>query len=212
MIFRMRSVQVAALAFPKNVIVQRRIQSAVSDGFLPVECAGVWIDQGVYDDEVYLKWSVTVEGTGTGAVSESEEELKIKEAMKKLVSFLFGFPAFATAEVVQSGRICSRGGSRIKGEYQLTVADVRGLREFHDAACRCSWPIEYWNPERGVQMEYLESDGSYEIPLRSLKAADFENLWAAGKCFSSDYLAQASARVSGCCWAMGQAAGRAATG
>jgi hypothetical protein len=212
MIFRMRGVPVSALAFPKNVIVQRRIQSAVSDGFLPTECAGVWIDQGVFDDEVYLKWSVAVERTGADGVSESGVELKIVEAMNKLVLFLFRFPAFAKAEVVQTGRLCSRGGSRIKGEYQLSVADVRGLREFPDAACRCSWPIEYWNPAKGVQMEYLDSDGSYEIPLRSFKAADFENLWAAGKCFSADYLAQASARVSGCCWAMGQAVGRAATG
>ena len=39
----------------------------------------------------------------------------------------------------------------------------------------------------------------------------YENLWAAGKCLSADALAHASARVAGTCWAMGEAAGKAAT-
>jgi hypothetical protein len=34
------------------------------------------------------------------------------------------------------------------------------------------------------------------------------NVWAAGKSLSAEKLAQASARVAGTCWAMGDALGR----
>ena len=44
-----------------------------------------------------------------------------------------------------------------------------------------------------------------------LRVRGYENLWAAGKCLSADALAHASARVAGTCWAMGEAAGKAAT-
>jgi hypothetical protein len=49
----------------------------------------------------------------------------------------------------------------------------------------------------------------YQIPLRSLKVKGIENLWAAGKILSAGPLAQASARVSGSCFSMGDAVGRA---
>jgi hypothetical protein len=49
----------------------------------------------------------------------------------------------------------------------------------------------------------------YEIPLRALKVSNFNNLWIAGKCFSADHTARASARVVGSCWSMGEAAAKA---
>jgi hypothetical protein len=62
-----------------------------------------------------------------------------------------------------------------------------------------------------VKLEYLPAGSYYEVPLRSLRVRGFANLWVAGKCLSADRLAQASARVAGTCWAMGEAAGRAAS-
>ena len=103
-----------------------------------------------------------------------------------------------------------RDGGRVRGEYCLTETDVRQGRKFSDAACRCAWPIEYWDPEQGVSMQYLPDNTYYEIPLRALKVSGWANLWTAGKCLSADRLAQASARVAGTCWAMGEAVGRAA--
>jgi hypothetical protein len=98
----------------------------------------------------------------------------------------------------------------VRGEYSLSAADVRQARKFADAVCRCCWPIEYWDPEQGVSLEYLAEHDYYEIPLRCLKVQGLRNVWAAGKCLSADRYAQASARVVGSCWSMGEAAGRAA--
>jgi hypothetical protein len=59
-------------------------------------------------------------------------------------------------------------------------------------------------------LEYLPPGTHYEIPMRALKLPGLANYWAAGKCLSADREAQASARWVGACWAMGEAAGKAA--
>jgi hypothetical protein len=87
---------------------------------------------------------------------------------------------------------------------------VSEARKFADAVCRCAWPIEFWDPQCGVKLHYLPDNDFYEIPLRCLKVGGIANLWAAGKCLSADRQAQASARIAGTCWAMGEAVGRAA--
>lgn len=206
LILRIRKVRLDELRFPKSLVVQRKIQAAVHEGILPLECSNVWLDTGVYDDEIYLKLSIS---QNTPA-EDSQEIQRLKAIERKLISFLTQLSPFADAVVVQTGELSLRGGPRAKGEYKLTVDDVRNLRKFPDPVCRCAWPIEYWNPDKGVDLEYLKGDGHYEIPKRALKVVGFRNLWTAGKCLSSDHLAQASARVSGCCWAMGEAVGKAA--
>ena len=128
----------------------------------------------------------------------------------ELVPFLKRFQSFSEATVTRTGKLGIRGGDRVKGEYCLTEEDVRSGRKFPDPACRCCWPIEYWDPDKGVSIEHLPVDTYYEIPLRSLKVQGIENLWVAGKSFSADIRAQASARVVGSCWSMGEATAKAA--
>jgi hypothetical protein len=133
-----------------------------------------------------------------------------RQTQAAVVAFLQGLSGFAGAHVCRTGSLGVRDGGRVRGEYCLTADDVRGGRRFADAACRCAWPIEYWDPEHGVNLEYLPDGQAYDIPLRSLKVQGIANLWVAGKCLAADRLAQASARVAGCCWSMGEAAGQAA--
>jgi len=204
LIFRIGGVRSDDVVFPRGLVIQRALKDAVNAGALPPECANAWIDVGVGENEVYLKLSVTVGFDAAGRPPTPTSEIR-----EKLMAFLATLPAFADAVLFQTGDVSLRGGDRARGDYQLTIEDVRDLRRFPDAACRCAWPIEYWDPAKGVALEYLKDGGYYDIPLRSLKVAGFENVWAAGKCLSSDHLAQASARVSGCCWAMGEAAGNA---
>jgi hypothetical protein len=59
-----------------------------------------------------------------------------------------------------------------------------------------------------VSLDYLPDGTFYEIPLGALRVRGLANLWAAGKCLSADIHAQASARVAGCCWSMGEAVGK----
>ncbi len=208
-IFRLRGVRPGAMAFPKGIAVVQRLRAAARAGTLPRLCEHAWIDQGVHEDEVYVKLFVPLMGSWQLAERSAEIACDTEHSRREIIAFLRQMPDFAAAEWIETGALGVRDGGRVKGDYYLTKDDVRSGQKFSDAACRCSWPIEYWHPERGLELEYLPDGAHYEIPLRSLKVRGIVNAWAAGKCLSADHRAQASARVVGQCWAMGQAVGRA---
>ena len=208
LILRVRGVAPGALAPPRGVAVVRALRGAVADGLLPPECGHAWLDKGIQPDEVFLKLLVPI--PADWRAREPELTAAACATGARAVEFLRGLSGFAAAHVHQAGRLGVRDGGRARGEYTLTAADVRAGRRFPDAACRCAWPIEAWDVRTGVALEYLPAGSCYEVPLRALKVAGAENVWAAGKCLSAEPLAQASARVAGSCWAMGEAAGRTA--
>lgn len=198
-ILSIRNVEPNALQFPKGLGLSREIRKAVIQAQLPPECATVWLDTGIYPDEVYAKFNVT---------EASYQAEHMHDVATQLVTFLQGFVGFADARIQRAGQLGIRDGGRIRGEYCLTEKDVVSGKQFTDPACQASWPIEHWHPEQGITLQYLPAGQSYTIPLRSLKVAGFSNLWAAGKCLSAEPRAQASARVVGTCWAMGEALGK----
>jgi hypothetical protein len=210
LIFTLRGVPSEAIAFPKGIAVLRSLRSAAGDGRLPPSCAHAWIDRGIAQDELYVKLFVPLSnGWRQAGAGDAAEALDVQS---QVVDFLHELPEFRGARLGRTGCLGIRDGGRVVGEYTLTKDDVRQATRFRDAACRCAWPIEYWDPERGVSLEYLPEGSFYEIPLQALKVRGIENLWVAGKCLSADRYAQASARVVGSCWSMGEAAGRPAAG
>src|SRR5262245_20909224 len=210
LIFTLRGVAPGTVVFPRGVGVLRALRSAAEEGTLPADCSKAWIDTGNLDDEVYVKLFVPLPDDWRDRESRGEITREALNTQAAVVSFLQRLPGFAQARVSQTGSLGVRDGGRIRGEYCLTGSDVRRACKFADAACRCCWPIEYWDPERGVSIEYLPDNTYYEVPLRALKVQGVRNLWAAGKCLSADRFAQASARVVGTCWSMGEAVGTAA--
>jgi hypothetical protein len=198
-ILQLRGVATDALRFPSGVALLMEIRKAAETHQLPPECLTLWVDTGVYPDEAYAKFNVTPDNYDTASM---------RSAAERLLAFLQTMPAFGKAFINAYGRLGIRDGGRIKGEYCLTEADVKSGKQFADRACRACWPIEHWHPGKGLNLEYLPAGSTYDIPLRSLKVAGFTNLWAAGKCLSAEPRAQASARVVGTCWAMGEAVGK----
>lgn len=209
-IFRIRGVANGAFVFPRNVAVVRALREGAQAGQLPPECGHAWIDSGLHADEVFVKLFVPL-GPGweqlevSGAISRAT-----RQTQERVLEFLRTLQGFEEARVTETGRLGIRDGGRARGEYTLSKSDVLGSARFPDAACRCAWPIEYWDSSQGVALEYLPDGDYYEIPLRALKVRGVQNVWAAGKCLSADVYAQASARCVGTCWAMGEAAGAAA--
>jgi hypothetical protein len=100
---------------------------------------------------------------------------------------------------------------RIIGEYVLTGEDVVGGHKFDDAVVCCSAPIEDHHAGKDVRWKYVGGEGYYQIPYRALLPREVDNLIVAGRCLSATHEAQASARNSAQCMAMGEAAGVAAT-
>lgn len=210
LMLRLRGVSPGTLNFPEGLAAVRALRAAAGAGELPPECEKAWLDAGVHEDEAYVKLFVPIpddwrEREGRGEISRAA-----RRSGDAVVAFLRRLPGFERSRIVRVGSLGIRDGGRICGEYCLTGEDVRQARKFPDPACRCSWPIEYWDPEQGVSLEYLPDPAYYEIPLRALKVRGVENLWAAGKCLSADRFAHASARVAGTCWSMGEAVGNAA--
>lgn len=210
LIFTLRNVAPGAVAFPKGIGVVRELRQAVESGDLPSDCAHVWLDQGTCEDEVYVKLFVPLSADWRTPAVHRETLAAARRSRTAVVARLRRLADFSNATIERTGDLGIRSGGSIRGEYRLTEDDVRQGRRFPDAACRCDWPIEYWHPTKGIQLEYLPDGVGYDIPLRSLKVTGVDNLWAAGKCLSAEPRAQASARCAGTCWAMGEAAGIAA--
>jgi hypothetical protein len=209
LILRLRGVAPGALAFPRGVGLVQGLRAAAVTGDLPPACAHAWLDRGVRDDEVYVKLFVLLPEDWR----QKQEEISraARQDGEAVVGHLRRLTEFREARVETIGKLGVREGGRVRGEYCLTREDVLQGRKFDDAACRCAWPVELWG-EQGVSLEYLPPGTHYEVPLRALKVEGLSNLWAVGKCLSADVWAQASARVAGCCWAMGQAVGQAVAG
>ena len=74
------------------------------------------------------------------------------------------------------------------------------------------WPVEAHAADRVIIKfpKIPESRGFNHLPYRMLVPKAMDNLLVAGRCASMTHDGQASARVSGPCFAMGQAAGTAA--
>ncbi|MGC8496039.1 MAG: FAD-dependent oxidoreductase [Candidatus Micrarchaeia archaeon] len=149
--------------------------------------------------------------------SGAEIAKMIEDARKQILSslnFLIRHVnGFENAYLVDSAPyIGLRETRRAIGEYILTKADVIGNARFDDAIVRCGHPIEIHDPTKGVYYIHLNGgdDSWYEIPYRAIVVKGAKNLFAIGRCISSEFEAHASARVTGTALGMGQAAATAA--
>lgn len=102
-----------------------------------------------------------------------------------------------------------RESYRIEGETVITVNDYRSGRYFEDAICYAFYPVDL-HTKNGVRPEPLKPGTVPTIPLSALIPKGSKNIVVAGRCVSSDRLANSGLRVQAPCMAMGQAAGCAA--
>ena len=155
---------------------------------------------------------------GTDARSLSDAELEGRRQVVDYLRFLRAkVPGFEAAYALDiAPQVGIRETRRLVGEYMLTRDDVLSCASFEDAIGVNGWPIE--NHVAGdVKWEWPPADsrGYNELPYRMLvpRAATSNgasNLLVAGRCASMTHEGQSAARVSGACFAMGEAAGTAA--
>lgn len=120
-------------------------------------------------------------------------------------------PGFEASYVIEAApQIGIRETRRIVGQYVLTEDDVLGRADFDDAIACNAWPVERHTADREIQWCWIGGRGYHQIPYRCLLPRGVDNLLVAGRCVSASPVAQSSVRVSGPCFAMGQAAGLAA--
>jgi FAD dependent oxidoreductase/FAD binding domain len=102
-----------------------------------------------------------------------------------------------------------RESYRILGETVITIDDYTSGRVFDDAVCYAFYPVDL-HTRSGVKPKALARGTVPTIGLRALVPKGSRNIMAAGRCVSSDRLANSGLRVQASCMAMGQAAGAAA--
>ena len=127
--------------------------------------------------------------------------------------FLRTVPGFEKSYIVDlPPQLGIRETRRIKGGYQLSGEDVLGCASFEDSIGVNGWPIEAHVPGDVVFTfpPIPDSRGYNELPYRMLVPEGVDNLLVAGRCASMTHEGQSAARVSGACFAMGEAAGSAA--
>ena len=121
-------------------------------------------------------------------------------------------PGFDQAYIVEiAPQIGIRETRRIVGEYRLNQDDILGCRDFDDTIGVNGWPVEA-HVAGDVKFLFAEwgTRGFNQIPYRIVVPQKIENLFVAGRCASMTHEGQSSARVTGSCFVMGQAAGTAA--
>lgn len=99
---------------------------------------------------------------------------------------------------------------RIVGEYQVTHTDYVTGVVFDDAISYSYYPVDLHVIEEGVTPKHLIEGVVPTIPLRALIPKNSRNFLVAGRCISSDRLANSGLRVQASCMGMGQAVGAAA--
>ncbi|MEO6744071.1 MAG: FAD-dependent oxidoreductase, partial [Caldimonas sp.] len=156
---------------------------------------------------------------GTDARSLSAGELEGRRQIVDYLRFLRAqVPGFEGAYALDiAPQLGIRETRRLIGEYRLRGEDVLTCASFDDAIGVNGWPLEKhvagdvewgWPP-------IPESRGYNQLPYRMLlprraTAGGADNLLVAGRCASMTHDGHSAARVSGACFAMGQAAGTAA--
>ena len=122
-------------------------------------------------------------------------------------------PGFGDSYIVDlAPQIGIRETRRVFGRYRLTEDDVLDCADFPDTIGVNGWPVEA-HVAGTVEFRWPrgeDSRGYNQLPYRMLVPDGVGNLLVAGRCASMNQGGQSSARVTGPCFAMGEAAGTAA--
>jgi hypothetical protein len=140
------------------------------------------------------------------AATQTQTNLAGRKHVLRMLKFMKTLPGGANATIDRMmNETASRETYRIKGEAIVTVHDYTSGRIFDDALSYSFYPIDL-HDEHGVKPKPLPHGKVPTIPRGALIPKGSKNIMVAGRCLSSDRLANSAARVQASCMGMGQAA------
>lgn len=189
----------------------KRIAEAQADGFAwTCPRNSVTMKAGMLPGEINVN-ATRVQGNGLDPRVRSRAVIEIRKqaycAFDFLRKYVRGFEDAVLLDVAPVLGV--RETRRVRGDYVLTEADVRGAARFDDAIGLCNAPIDIHEPG-GEHAVMINVGAGYGIPYRCLLPAGTEGLLTAGRCISADPVAFGSTRNTPACALTGQAAGIAA--
>lgn len=142
----------------------------------------------------------------TNAATQTQTNLAGRKCVLRLLKFLKTIPGGENVTIDRMmNETASRETYRIKGETMITVNDYTSGRVFDDALSYSFYPIDL-HDEHGVKPQPLAHGKVPTIPRGALIPKGSTNIMVAGRCLSSDRLANSAARVQASSMGMGQAA------
>ncbi|GLX66114.1 FAD-dependent oxidoreductase [Paenibacillus glycanilyticus] len=135
------------------------------------------------------------------------------EALRQVFSIAYylqktGFENYALTHIApQTG---TRETNQIVGLYTLNEQDLTSGARFPDVVAQTNYEIDIHSPDAQKTTDERRIDG-YDIPYRCMVPEAIDNLLIAGRSISATHVAMSSMRVQATCYALGQAAGIAAS-
>ena len=153
-----------------------------------------------------------VEGAdNSNADARTDTNLRGRASMLRMYRWLKTVPGLEKIELVSmSPEVGIRETYRVLGDYLITCDDYVSGRHWDDSVCYAFYPVDLHSQKSGVQPAHLKEGVVPTVPLRALIPKGSKNLLVAGRCLSSDRLANSGLRVQAACMATGQAAGATA--
>ena len=141
----------------------------------------------------------------------TQTNMRGRAAMLRMYRFLREQPGLSHVRLVgMSPEVGVRETYRVRGEYMITHEDYTSGRRFPDSVCYAFYPIDLHDKTHGIKPAHLREGVVATVPLRALVVKGVDGVLTAGRCVSSDRLANSALRVEATCMATGQAAGAAA--
>ncbi|NDL56452.1 FAD-dependent oxidoreductase [Phytoactinopolyspora mesophila] len=151
---------------------------------------------------------------GTDVRELTHGEIQGRRQVRETFDFIKSVtPGFEDSYVVDiAPQVGIRETRRIIGTYQLGEEDILHCVDFPDTIGVNGWPVEA-HVAGTVEFRFPvaeDSRGFNQLPFRMIVPQGVDNLYVVGRCASMTQWGQSSARVTGPCFVMGQAAGTAA--
>ncbi len=136
-------------------------------------------------------------------------ELEARRSLLRLFRFLRRQAGLEDLTIQQAAPECGvRETATIIGKRTVAVEDYQSGRVWDDAVCYSFYPLDLHMPsDGGLKCEPLSEGVVPTVPRGALLPRGSRNFLVAGRCLSSDRLANSALRVQATCMATGQAAG-----
>ena len=145
------------------------------------------------------------------AAGRSVLEIEARRSLLRAWRFLRKQPGMEKLTIGFGAFECGvRESAVIRGETTVTANDYISGRKYPDALCNSFYPIDLHEDSHGVVPKPLEEGTVPQVPFGALVPHGSEYFLAAGRCISSDRLANSALRVQATSMATAQAAGAAA--
>lgn len=151
-----------------------------------------------------------MDADSTTSESHTIANINGRKSLLRHLRFIRTLPGCEKTKLVDmQTETATRETFRIDGHYRITHEDYVTGKKFDDAVSYSYYPIDL-HDAHGVIPDHLEEGVVPTIPLRALVPKNSRNFIVAGRCLSSDRLANSALRVQASCMGMGQAAAAAA--